>query len=60
MIEILPGALAAIEVAKNTSASFNLTLIVATSGPVTRYDLPYSGNMLEVIANLTRQKRAAC
>ena len=57
--EILPGALAAVKEARNGSLPFNLTLIVATSGPVTRYDLPYSGNMLEVIANLTWQKRTS-
>ena len=57
--EILPGALTAIEEARNSSLSFNLTLVVATSGPVTRYDLPYSGNVLEVIANLTWQKRVS-
>ena len=59
--EILPGALTAIEKAKNSSPSFNLTLIRASSGPVTslRYDLPYSGNVLEIIANLTWQKRAS-
>ena len=57
--EILPGALAAIEEVKNDSLSFNLTLIVANSGPVTRYNCPYSGNMLEIITNLTRQKRVS-
>ena len=43
--EILPGALAAVKEARNGSLSFHLTLVVATSGPVTRYDLPYSGNV---------------
>ena len=57
--EILPGAKKAIEEAKNNSLSFNLSLIDATSGPVTSYDLPYSGNVLEVIANLTWQNRAS-
>ena len=57
--EILPGALAAIEEAKNDSLSFNVTLIVANSGPITRYDCPYSGNVLEVIANLTWQRRTS-
>ena len=55
--EILPGAKQAIEEAKNT---FSVTLIEANSGPVTRHDLPYSGNVLEVIvSNLTWQKRAS-
>ena len=57
--EILPGALAAIDKAKNDSMSLNLSLVVADSGPVTRYDFPYSGNVLEVIANFTQQKRAS-
>jgi hypothetical protein len=56
--EILPGALAAIDEARNSSPSLNLTLFVATSAiSVTRQDFPYSGNVLEIIANLTRQKR---
>jgi hypothetical protein len=58
--EILPGALAAIDEAKNSSPSLNLTLFVATSArPVTKQDFPYSGNVLEIIANLTWQKRAS-
>ena len=58
--EILPGALKAIDEAKITSLSLNLTLLVATSAsPVTRHDFTYSGNMLEVIANLTWQKRVS-
>jgi hypothetical protein len=57
--EILPGAVAAIQEARNDSLSFNVSLVEATSGPVTRYDLPYSGNVLEIIANLTWQKRAS-
>ena len=57
--EILPGALAAIEEANNDSLSFNVSLVEATSGPVSRYDLPYSGNVLEIIANLTWQERAS-
>jgi hypothetical protein len=56
--EILPGALAAIDEAKNSSPSLNLTLFMATSArSVTRQDFPYSGNVLEIIANLTWQKR---
>ena len=57
--EIQPGALAAIEEAKNDCLLFNLSLVEATSGPVSRYDLPYSGNVLEIIANLTWQERAS-
>ena len=57
--EIRPGALAAIEEANNDSLSFNVSLVEATSGPVSRYDLPYSGNVLEIIANLTWQERAS-
>ena len=57
--EILPGALAAIEEAKFDSPSLNLTLVVANSGPVTRYNCPYSGNVLEVIVNLTQQRRVS-
>ena len=57
--EILPGAKQAIEEAKNDSLLSNFRLVVANSGPVARYDLPYSGNVLEIIANLTWQKRAS-
>ena len=57
--EIRPGAVAAIEEAKNNFLSFNISLVEATSGPVSRYDLPYSGNVLEIIANLTWQERAS-
>ena len=57
--EIRPGAVAAIEEANNDSLSFNVSLVEATSGPVSRYDLPYSGNVLEIIANLTWQDRAS-
>ena len=57
--EIWPGAVAAIKEANNDSLSFNVSLVEATSGPVSRYDLPYSGNVLEIIANLTWQDRAS-
>ena len=57
--EILPGACAAIKEAKNDLLSFNLALIMANSSQIPGNDLPYSGNMLEVIANLTWQKRAS-
>ena len=53
--EILPGALAAIDEAKNNSSNF--TVIEVTSGPVTSYGLSYSGNVLEVIASLAWQNR---
>ena len=58
--EILPGALAAIDEAKNSFPSFNLTLYVSTSAnsnAVTRQDYPYSGNVLELIANLAWKER---
>ena len=54
--EILPGALAAIEEAKSSFPSLNLTLFVATSS-ITRQDFSYSGNVVEIIANLAWQKR---
>ena len=57
--EVLPGAKQAIEEARNGSLSFNITLIEVTSSPVTRYNRPYSGDVLEIIANLTWQKRAS-
>ena len=58
--EVLPGAKQAIEETRNGSLSFNITLIEATSSPVTRYNIfPYSGDVLEIIANLTWQKRAS-
>ena len=58
--EILPGALAAIEEAKSSSLSLNLTLFVTNSAnSVTRQDFPYSGNVLEIIANLTWQKKVS-
>ena len=53
--EILPGALAAIDEAKNYSSNF--TVIEVTSGPLTSYGLSYSGNVFEIIANLTWQNR---
>ena len=55
--DILPGALAAVEEAKNHSLSFNLTIVKDDSGHITRHDLPYK--VLEVITNLTRQKTAS-
>ena len=55
--EILPGALAVIDEAKNNSSNF--TAIEVTSGPVTSYGLSYSGNVLEVIANLAWQNRTS-
>ena len=57
--EILSGALAAVDEAKNSTPSLN-TLFVATSASsnaVTRQDYPYSGNILELIANLAWHKR---
>ena len=53
--EILSGALAATDEAKSNSSNF--TVIKITSGPVTSNGLSYSGNVLEVIANLAWQNR---
>ena len=55
--EILPGALAATDEAKKNSSNF--TVIEVTSSPVTSYGLSYSGNVLEVIANLAWQNRTS-
>jgi hypothetical protein len=55
--EILPGALAAIDEAENSSPSLNLTLFVATSARSVTF--PYSGNVLEIIATLAWQKRVS-
>ena len=58
--EILPGALKANDEAKNNLLSLNLTLrMEANSSPVTRCGFLYSGNVLEVLANLTWQKRVS-
>ena len=57
--EILPGALAAAaDVINNDSGILPLKLVMADSGPVTRYNHPYSGNVLEVIAKLTWQNKS--
>ena len=57
--EILPGALAAVDHINNKDHSVivgnKLILLIADSDPVTSIDYPYSGNVLEVIANLTSQ-----
>ena len=41
----------------NDSSLHSLELITADSGVITRYDDPYSGNVLQVIANLTWNNR---
>ena len=41
----------------NDSSLHSLELITADSGVLTRYDDPYSGNVLQVIANLTWNNR---
>ena len=46
--EVLSGDKQAIEEARNGSLSFNITLIEATSSPVTRCNCPYSGDVLEI------------
>ena len=54
--ELLPGALAAVDHINNGhSGSNKLTLLIADSGLVTSSNNPYSGNVLEEIANLTSQ-----
>lgn len=57
--EILPGALAAVDHINNKDHSVivgsKLILLIADSDPVTSTDYPYSGNVLEVIVNLTSQ-----
>ena len=54
--EILPGALAAIEEANNYSVSFEFTLIKVNTGS---YELSYSGNVLEVIADLVWEEKVS-
>ena len=53
--EILPGAIEAVNNINQQSGSNKLTLLTANSGQVVSSNNPYSGNVLEVIANLTLQ-----
>ena len=57
--EILPGALEAVDDINRKHSGIveggKLVLFVADTGLVTSYNYPYSGNVLEVIANLTSQ-----
>ena len=56
--EIIPGAIAAVDhINKDLSGIIGnkLILLIADSGLITSTDYPYSGNVLEVIANLTSQ-----
>ena len=56
--EIIPGAIATVDhINKDLSGIIGnkLILLTADSGLVTSTDYPYSGNVLEVIANLTSQ-----
>lgn len=57
--EILPGALEAVDRINSEHSGIvqgsKLELVIADSGLVTSYNYPYSGNVLEVIANLTSQ-----
>ena len=46
-----------VEIINNDSSLHSLELITADSGVITRYDDPYSGNVLQVIANLTWNNR---
>ena len=58
--EILPGAYMAVESINNDSSvltNVNLELVIAESGLIFGEDEPYSGNILEVVANLTWQNK---
>ena len=46
-----------VRIVNNDSSLHSLELITADSGVITRYDDPYSGNVLQVIANLTWNNR---
>ena len=54
---LLNGALLSTDIINNDSSPHSLELITADSGVITRYDDPYSGNVLQVIANLTWNNR---
>ena len=59
--EILPGAYVAVENINDNSTvlnGLNLELMVAYGGLVLSEDEPYSGNLLEIVANLTWQNKA--
>ena len=53
----LYGALLSNDIINNDSSLHSLELITADSGVITRYDDPYSGDVLQVIANLTWNSR---
>ena len=53
----LHGALLSNDIINNDSNPLSFELITADSGVITRYDDPYSGNMLQVIADLTWNNR---
>ena len=55
--EILQGALMATEDINNNQLVHNLELVMADGSVMSKYDNLYSGNLLEVIANLTWQRR---
>ena len=55
--EILQGALMATEDINNNQLVHNLELVMADGSVLSKYDNLYSGNLLEVIANLTWQRR---
>ena len=58
--EFLPGAVVASKSINNDSElNICLKLLVADSGHVTSSDYSYSGNVMEVVANLTLQNRFA-
>ena len=55
--EILPGAYVAVESINNDSSVLNLELVRAESGLIFSDDELYSGNVLEIAANLTWQNK---
>ena len=57
--EIVQGALMATEDINNNQLVHNLELVIANNTVMSKYDSLYTGNLLEVIANLTWQKRQA-
>ena len=57
--EILPGAIIAADRLNNDSSHLpdaNLVIVTADSGLVMSKDVPYSGNVLELVTNLTGEK----
>ena len=60
--DILPGAEAAVKRINNDSnvlKDTNLELVTASGSYILSDDEPFSGNLLEVVANLTRRDKSA-